>query len=76
MKAGVAERFATETLVILHSVDDDRPSKYVCEDKNVGLFQAGPRLWKKTTINTRHTERESIQNAAPRTDLSCGIAVN
>lgn len=44
LKTGVPERFATETFVILHSVDDDWPTKYVCKNKNVGLLQAGSRL--------------------------------
>lgn len=44
LKTGVPECFPTETFVILHSVDDDRPTKYVREDKNVGLLQAGSRL--------------------------------
>lgn len=41
LKTGVPECFATETFVILHSVDDNGPAKYVCKNKNVGLLQAG-----------------------------------
>lgn len=44
LKTGVPKRFPTETFVILHSIDDDWPTKYVCKNKNVGLFQAGSRL--------------------------------
>ena len=40
LKTGVPKRFPTETFVILHSVDDYGPAKYVCKNKNVGLLQA------------------------------------
>lgn len=41
LKTGVPERFPTETFVILHSIDDDWSTKYVCKNENVCLFQAG-----------------------------------
>lgn len=44
LKTGVPKCLPTETFVILHSVDDYWPSKYVCKNENVGLFQAGSRL--------------------------------
>lgn len=77
LKTRVTQRFAAETFVILHSVDDDRPSKYVCEDKNVGLLQAGPGLLeenKKTT--TQHTVVVLLNvERVTRTGFSCSAAV-
>lgn len=50
LKTGVPECFATETFVILHSIDDNRPTQYVRKNKNVGLLQTGSWLWKKTKL--------------------------
>lgn len=44
LKARVPERLATEALVILDTIDDDRPPQDVCKYENVGLFQTGSRL--------------------------------
>lgn len=65
LKASEPERFPTETFVVLHSVDDDGPPKYVREDENVSLLQAGARLRRK-----EHTHRvaycEQQQRRQPR----------
>lgn len=40
LKTSVPKRFATETFVILYSVNYDGPTKYVCKNEDVGLLQA------------------------------------
>lgn len=63
LKTGVPECFTTETFVVLYSIDDDRPTKYVCKNENVGLFQAGSWLQKKKKKTHTHKVRK-IQNNA------------
>lgn len=60
LKTGVPECFTTETFVVLYSIDDDRPTKYVCKNENVGLFQAGSWLQKKKK-NPTHTKSEKYK---------------
>lgn len=62
LKTGVPECFTTETFVVLYSIDDDRPTKYVCKNENVGLFQAGSWLQKKKKTHTHKVRK--IQNNA------------
>ena len=70
LKARVAECFTAETLVILHSVDDDRPSKNVRKNKNVGLLQAGPGLLRRQ----HNTQSTSQFRSTLRTDFCCRFA--
>lgn len=85
LKACVAQRFPTETFVVLDPVDDYGPAKNVRQDKDVRLLQAGPGLHggrdekeehNHTSGCGRHYERSLQRNAlnAARAKNSSGAA--